>query len=166
MTERQKRFVEYYIESGNARQAAIRAGYSEGYAEHVKRQKGVKAYLAKRLGGMDEYRYGKPDGKGLFSEDDGYRILLSHYPILPDCACPPDLMLSGHTHGGQFNLLGLTPYAIGFERIGRLGYLAPVMVSGFERFGRTALLVGKGIGASRIPLRVGVRPEIYRIVFC
>ena len=119
-----------------------------------------------RLGGMDDYRYGNPNGEGLFSGDDGYRILLSHYPILPDCACPPDLMLSGHTHGGQFNLLGLTPYVIGFERTGRLGYLAPVMVSGFERFGHTALLVGKGIGTSRIPLRVGVRPEIYRIVFC
>ena len=119
-----------------------------------------------RLGGMDEYKYGAPNGENLFSEGDGYRILLSHYPILPDCACPPDLMLSGHTHGGQFNLLGLTPYAIGFERIGELGKLAPAMVSGSERFGRTTLLVSKGVGTSRIPLRIGVRPEIHRIRFC
>lgn len=69
MTERQKRFVEYYIESGNARQAAIRAGYSEGYAEHVKRQKGVKAYLAKRLGGMDEERVASADEVLMFLTD-------------------------------------------------------------------------------------------------
>lgn len=56
MTERQKRFAEYYIETGNARQAAIRAGYSQGYAEHVKRQKAVKEYLKERLGGMEEER--------------------------------------------------------------------------------------------------------------
>jgi phage terminase small subunit len=53
MTERQKRFAEYYLETGNARKSAVKAGYSIHYAEHVKRQKGVKAYLDKRIGGMD-----------------------------------------------------------------------------------------------------------------
>ncbi len=53
MTERQKRFAEFYLETGNARQSALKAGYSIHYAEHVKRQKGVKAYLEKRIGGMD-----------------------------------------------------------------------------------------------------------------
>ena len=119
-----------------------------------------------RLGGIDECKYGAPDGRDLFSEADGYRILLSHYPIRPDCACPPDLMLSGHTHGGQFNLLGLTPYTIGFEQVGKSGKLAPVMISGSACLGRTTLLVSKGIGTSRIPLRIGVQPEIHRIRFC
>lgn len=32
MNERQKRFAEYYAQSGNAEQAAINAGYSEKYA--------------------------------------------------------------------------------------------------------------------------------------
>lgn len=32
MNERQKRFAEYYAQSGNAEQAAIAAGYSEKYA--------------------------------------------------------------------------------------------------------------------------------------
>ena len=61
MTERQKRFAEFYLESGNARQAALRAGYSEGYAEHVKRQKGVKEYLNLRIGRMDESRVASAD---------------------------------------------------------------------------------------------------------
>ena len=117
-----------------------------------------------RVAGVDEYRYGAPRFEGLFSEADGYRILLSHYPILPDGAAP-DLMLSGHTHGGQFNLFGLTPYGVGFERFGARRALAPAMVSGARRFGRTTLVVSKGIGASRVPLRVGVRPELCRIAF-
>lgn len=32
MTERQKRFAEYYAQCGNAAQSAIKAGYSEKYA--------------------------------------------------------------------------------------------------------------------------------------
>lgn len=61
MTERQKRFAEFYLETGNARQSAIRAGYSAGYAEHVKRQRGVKEYLEMRIGGMDRKRIASAD---------------------------------------------------------------------------------------------------------
>ncbi|HGF7841211.1 TPA: terminase small subunit, partial [Enterococcus hirae] len=32
MTEKQKRFCDFYIETGNATQAAIKAGYSSKYA--------------------------------------------------------------------------------------------------------------------------------------
>ena len=32
MTERQKKFAEYYAQCGNAAQSAIQAGYSEKYA--------------------------------------------------------------------------------------------------------------------------------------
>ena len=33
ITERQRRFVDYYLELGNQVQAAIKAGYSERYAK-------------------------------------------------------------------------------------------------------------------------------------
>ena len=36
----------------------------------------------------------------------------------------------------------------------------------WHRFGATTLVVGKGIGASRIPLRIGVRSEIHLLTFC
>lgn len=61
MTERQKRFAEFYLETGNARQSAIKAGYSAGYAEHVKRQRGVKEYLEMRIDGMDRKRIASAD---------------------------------------------------------------------------------------------------------
>ena len=71
---------------------------------------------AHRRGGRAQAR--QPDARGLYPEvpaRERYRVLLSHYPCMPDAR--PDLMLSGHTHGGQFNLLGLTPFSIGFERL-------------------------------------------------
>ena len=73
-------------------------------------------------------------------------------------------MLSGHTHGGQFNLFGLTPYAVGFERFGARCF-PPLLVSGEADFGPRRVMVSKGIGSSRIPLRIGVHPEIHRIEF-
>lgn len=116
------------------------------------------------VGGVDERKYGSPVGDGLFSGRTGFRVLLSHYPSIPT-GDRPDLMLSGHTHGGQFNALGWTPYAVGFERVGSRSDLAPILVSGFERIDGVRVLVSKGVGASRIPVRFGVRPEVHLLKF-
>ena len=116
------------------------------------------------IAGVDDHRHGNPVAAGLYParpRDDIYRILLSHFPILPDIK--PDLMLSGHTHGGQFNLLGLTPFAIGFERL--KPRLPSVAISGLFGIDGMKLLVSKGVGASRIQLRVGARPEINLLRF-
>ena len=117
------------------------------------------------IAGLDEHRHGRPDPRGLYPErpsEGAYRILLSHYPRPASPA--PELILSGHTHGGQFNLLGVTPYAIGFERLFQ-PRLAPAVIAGQRRAGGCRFLVSKGVGASRIPLRVGVRPEIDLLTF-
>ena len=116
------------------------------------------------VGGADEPRYGRPSPEKIFHEDADYRILLSHYPLQAMLAAKPNLMLSGHTHGGQFNLFGLTPYAVGFERFGARNF-PPLLVSGEADFGPCRVMVSKGVGSSRIPLRVGVRPEIHRVEF-
>lgn len=110
------------------------------------------------IGGSDDHKYGTPDTKNLFPDEAGYRILLSHYPIMPECSC--DLMLSGHTHAGQCNVMGITPYSVGFERgHGLLG------VRGMRQIGGMHLLVGNGIGVSRFPFRLNAQPQIYLINF-
>jgi len=117
------------------------------------------------IAGVDEHRYGAPDARNLYPATAGgkrYRVLLSHYPVLP--ASLPDLMLSGHTHGGQFNLLGCTPYTFGFERV-IAHRRAPRYIAGLHRHGGAQVFVSKGVGASRIPLRIGVRPEIDLLTF-
>ena len=117
------------------------------------------------VAGLVDYRYGHPDSGNLYPErpaPDCYRLLLSHYPraIFP----MPDLMLSGHTHGGQFNLLGVTPYTFGFERL-FTRRRSSRFIAGLHEYRGAQMLVSKGIGASRVPLRVGVRPEINLIRF-
>lgn len=112
------------------------------------------------VAGLDEHRRGRPNAAGLYPAEpaeDRYRLLLSHYPRMVDPL--PDLMLCGHTHGGQFNLLGVTPYTIGFERI-VARRRASRFVAGLHTYRGAKVLVSKGIGASRIPLRVGVKPEV------
>lgn len=118
------------------------------------------------IGGIDEYWHGRPDYRRIFPKntENAYRILLSHYPVFPKNAEPPNLMLSGHTHGGQFNAMGLNPYSIGFEHMGRKNF-PPALVSGTAKIGPATLIVSKGIGVSRIPLRIGVRPEIHLLRF-
>lgn len=61
MTEKQKRYVDYYIETGDSIAAAIRAGYSRSYAHHIQRQPGVKAYLEQRRAEADKTRIAPAD---------------------------------------------------------------------------------------------------------
>ena len=46
LTDRQRRFCEYFIELGNACDAAEKAGFQRSYAEGAKRQPAVQEYLA------------------------------------------------------------------------------------------------------------------------
>jgi len=117
------------------------------------------------IAGVDEHLEGAPDSDGLYPERSGedlYRILLSHYPCVPKQI--PDLMLSGHTHGGQFNAFGFTPFTIGFERM-MTRKASSVAIAGLHDMNGAKLFVGKGVGASRLQLRIGVRPEIYELRF-
>lgn len=45
MTERQKRFCDFYIQTGNGTEAAIKAGYSEKTAKQIANENLTKPYL-------------------------------------------------------------------------------------------------------------------------
>ena len=85
--------------------------------------------------------------------EDVPRIVLAHNPCtieqLGGHRC--DLMLSGHTHGGQINL----------PRLGRvtLGPKGRQFAAGFYQHGSSLLYVNKGIGFG-FRVRFGVRPEV------
>lgn len=80
-------------------------------------------------------------------------IVLAHNPLtvqhLADRRC--DLMLSGHTHGGQVHVPGL----------GRptLGKRARHLAAGMYRHGEAQVYVNKGVGFG-FKFRFGVRPEV------
>lgn len=60
MTEKQKRFCDFYIETGNAKEAAIRAGYSEKTAKQIGQENLTKpdlgAYIDERLAELKNER--------------------------------------------------------------------------------------------------------------
>lgn len=65
MTEKQKRFVDYYIETGNKTEAAKRAGYSEKTAASIGdenlRKPVIKAAIEGRLKELEDKRIAKID---------------------------------------------------------------------------------------------------------
>lgn len=111
-----------------------------------------------RVGGVDEAKYGQPNARGLFPDSNAYRVLLDHMPMDTDCDC--DLQLSGHTHGGQWRIGNFTPYSLGFEN--HYGFRS---IAGLNDLGDRLLFVSNGIGISKFPLRINVRPEICHIRF-
>jgi len=87
------------------------------------------------------------------------RILLSHNPDVAESIPPEariDLMLSGHTHGGQVSLpfIGapFAPTAYGAKYLGGLCHGPQCRV-----------IVSRGVGLAAFPIRFGVPSEIGRI---
>ena len=58
MTPKQKKFCEYYLQSGNAADAARKAGYSPKTADAIGRENlrkpTISAYIAERMGNQDK----------------------------------------------------------------------------------------------------------------
>ena len=81
-------------------------------------------------------------------------LLMSHEPdVLPEIASyGVDLMLSGHTHGGQIRFPMVPPLF--------LPVYGQIYVEGLFRLANTQLYVNRGIGAVGIPVRLNCRPEI------
>ena len=81
-------------------------------------------------------------------------IVMAHEPdILPEVArYDVDLMLSGHTHGGQVRIPFLPPI--------HLPIYGKRYLEGLFRLGRTQLYVNRGIGAVGVPFRFRCPPEI------
>jgi predicted MPP superfamily phosphohydrolase len=86
---------------------------------------------------------------------DAFNLLLSHNPdVLPVAAQQGwDLMLSGHTHGGQINIEILD------NNITPARFITPY-IYGTYRAQSTAAYVTRGIGSIGIPTRIGAPPEI------
>lgn len=87
---------------------------------------------------------------------DTARILLCHKPYYFENAVAGgfDVMLSGHTHGGQIVLADffgakITPAA-----------LASPYISGRYKMGDSVMYVSRGIGTIGIPIRVNCPPEV------
>ena len=84
------------------------------------------------------------------------RILLAHSPHPYPQAVQRgiDLMLAGHTHGGQVRIP-----VLGAVFVPAMGFF-PRLDYGLYRSGPTSLLVSGGLGESGLPIRFNMRPEV------
>lgn len=98
---------------------------------------------------MEEYLKSLP-------ENDGFRITLSHRPELIDLYAKYklDLVFSGHAHGGQFRL----PFIGGLYAPSQGVF--PKYTSGAHKKGNTTMIVSRGLGNSKFPIRLNNRPEV------
>lgn len=106
------------------------------------------------IAGVEDIQTGVPDINKALKETSGKRVLISHSPdIYYDVKEDVDLILAGHTHGGQVSL----------PIIG-----APVVPSEYgSKMARreiketqNRMIITKGIGTSILPIRFGAVPEI------
>lgn len=107
------------------------------------------------LAGLDSADQGKSRPEQAIPRAGGEPIIvLAHEPdILPEIAkYKVDLMLSGHTHGGQVRL----PFwgAVVLPPLGKK------YVEGSYQYGATQLYVNRGIGTVGAPFRLNCPPEI------
>jgi predicted MPP superfamily phosphohydrolase len=86
---------------------------------------------------------------------DAFLVLLAHGPdVLRDPRSRrADLILAGHTHGGQIRLPLVGPVSCS-------SWYGPRYASGLFTVGETRLFVTRGIGDGIVPVRVFCEPEI------
>jgi hypothetical protein len=106
------------------------------------------------LAGVDDLTEGDPDLRQALqgSRPDEPLILLSHHPdfFYEAAQVGVDLTISGHTHGGQIHVRGRSPVVHS-----EFGYLRGLFTDGPSR-----LYVGRGVGVSVLPVRIGAPPEV------
>ena len=89
---------------------------------------------------------------GVLNGTSGTTVLLAHDPrrLVEAAALDVQLVLSGHTHGGQVIVPALGPVA---------GRKFPVL-AGYATRDNTALFVSRGVGTVYVPIRVNCPPDI------
>ena len=107
------------------------------------------------LAGVDDSMVGLEDLSLALagSQDSEMKLVLAHNPIVLRRAARAgvDLVLSGHTHGGQVNLRS--------ERSAS-GRPRRRLLKGLSRQGDTQIYVSRGLGTVVLPVRFGCPPEV------
>ncbi len=106
--------------------------------------------------GVDDPYTGHSDvSRALSSAESSSKVLLAHSPqVIGEAKGKVDLILAGHTHGGQVVLPLVGPLFIPLPPRYRK------YVSGLYRSGNTSLYVTRGLGTVFLPVRLNCPPEV------
>lgn len=107
------------------------------------------------LAGVDDTMVGLEDLPLALAgaREDEMKLLLAHNPIILRRAARAgvDLVLSGHTHGGQVSLRSDSSPS---------GRPRRRLLKGLARQGETQIYVTRGLGTVVLPVRFGCPPEV------
>lgn len=128
----------------------------------------TKTYKDISISGLDDYRQGKPDIKSMNSKrsnnetlkSENFKLLLAHNPdtITLDeeqSLEQYDLILCGHTHGGQICLPNKKALVSRTKQ--------KTHIKGLSYYGNTPVYVSRGIGRGGLPIRLNCPAEIVLI---
>ena len=133
----------------------------------VARVKVGQSYI--NLAGVDDFYNGFPDVAGVARQvrREDFVVFVGHSPELLSEAQKVtdmngdthwfDLALFGHTHGGQVNILGWTPFKNTSDDLNRR------YITGWMEENRAGVLVSNGIGTSGLPIRLFAPPQVHVI---
>lgn len=107
--------------------------------------------------GLDDYLFGQPDLLLNSLQEDRFNVIVSHEPDVADIINleKVNLILSGHSHGGQINIPFITNMIL---PEGAKKYVNGEYLFGNKR--HTKLFVTKGLGVTKLPYRFLSVPEI------
>lgn len=148
-------------EAGVPREALERLYDSHGIELLVNRSVELSAAGTRvRITGLDDLRGGTPDMAAALHDatPTPNHLLLAHCPLSRDVVTMPgshpvDLVLAGHTHGGQ-----VAPFGVALTLPAGSGRY----VAGWYHDAGPPMYVSRGIGTSLIPVRLGATPELVR----
>lgn len=116
-----------------------------------------------RIGGVGDLTTSTQDIMPMLegTREDDLMILVTHHPnyVLQLPKDKIDLMLCGHTHGGQVSFRGkwIPPW----PGEAKLKYL-----TGVVKEGSTTMIISNGIGTVGPPIRICAAPQIWDITLC
>ena len=149
---------------GNHESYALSETRAEDYGratglEFLRQRSEVLEFGKTRLNlcGVDYQRKAYPylQGAERMVKPGSLNVLLTHNPdVFPVAAeMGYDLVLAGHTHGGQVTVEILEQWA-------NAGHFFTPFVAGEYRLGKSMLYVNRGIGTVNLPMRIGATPEV------
>jgi predicted MPP superfamily phosphohydrolase len=106
------------------------------------------------IAGVDDLEEGSPELALPSPEERDFTLLLAHNPDTTERSRRSydaiDLIVSGHTHGGQVRLPG----------IGAVERKSEFFDSGLQRRPWTQVYTSRGVGSTLLPMRFGAPPEV------
>lgn len=149
---------DHYAGSGYTEDLLVSNGFKPLQNSHTMIESGKGALC---IAGVRDFLEDRPDAKEALKgvPNDMPRILLSHHPDYAE-ELPADeridLVISGHTHGGQVRL----PFAFAPILPSRYGQKYSGGLVALNRKEGTRVYVSRGIGMSIIPVRFNCPPEL------